>query len=177
MYVRSRCYLGEQNKAAPQPTAASDWSAPLEYIVLEKGSDGIVATVRTNPATFSGDCPVTICADAAVQSYYRKPVNFSWLLSDGKAAPGGNLSFSSSLEIKETGLTCFPVGTGSGGSWTDPPHSGQIYLVVNGKKAFPMPQAGYQVNCSPKTLSTKGVKTLPKSLLQQNNFRMQRKVP
>jgi hypothetical protein len=176
MYVRSRCYLGEPNKAAPQPTAASDWSAPLEFVVLEKGGDGIVASVRVNPPTFAGDCPVQLCADAAVQSYYRKPVNFSWMLSNGKTAPGGTLTFDSSFQVKETDLICFPVGAGNAPGWTDPPHTGQINLVVNGKTAFPMPQAGYQVNCALKALPA-GVKPLQKGMLQQNNFRMRKKVP
>jgi hypothetical protein len=170
-YVRSRCVLGQASNTTPPPSAVSAWSAPLEFIVLDKDSDGIFASVQVNPATFSGDCPVTICADAAIQSYYRTPVNFSWLLSDGKTAPGSALSFNAPLEVKGTDLICFPIGATSSPGWTDPPHSGQIYLVVNGKKAFPMPGAGYQVNCAQKA-RVKGVKSL-----QQSNFRTIKKLP
>lgn len=161
-YARSRCTLGQPNKMAPQPTAVSDWSAPVEFIYLNQGTDGIFASVKVEPAAFSGMCPVTIFASARIQAYYpNTTVNYSWLLSDGQTAPGGTLTFNSQ-EIKDTGTIGFPVGTnwsgGGSSGYKDPPHSGLIYLVVNGKKAFPMPGAGYQVKCTQDSMGKSRIK-------------------
>ncbi len=148
-YARARCTLGQPNKMTPPPTATSDWSSPVEFTVLDKGSNGIFATVRTDTPSYSGSCPKTVVAYAKIQAFLPgTTVNYSWLLSDGQTAPGGKLTFSTPV-IQDTGAIGFVVGGQSAGQYKDPPHSGPIYLVINGQKAaFTMPAASYQVNCT-----------------------------
>ncbi len=148
-YARARCTLGQPNNMMPPPTAMSDWSPPVEFTVLIKGSNGIFASVRTDPESYSGACPKTVLAYARIRAFFvpGTTVNYSWLLSDGQTAPGGKLTPSTPV-IQEVGPMGFIVGGQSSGQYKDPPHSGTISLVVNGQMAFPMPAASYQVNCT-----------------------------
>lgn len=146
-YARAKCMLGEPNPKQPQQTYVTDWSAPIEFVFLDKGSDGIFATVKTDPASYTGACPKTVLAYARIRSFFKNnTVNYSWQLSGGKTSPGGTLSFSTP-GVQDTASIGFPVGVTGSGTYTDPPHSGLIYLIINGKKALPLPGAGYQVNC------------------------------
>jgi len=146
-YARARCTLGQSNKMTPPPTAMSGWSTPVEFTVLDKGSNGIFASVRTDPASYVGACPKAISAYARIQSHMPgKAVTYSWLVSDRQTAPGGNLTFSSP-GIQDIGPEGFPVGGQSSNQYKDPPHSGAIFLIVNGQKAL-APSATYQVTCT-----------------------------
>ena len=137
-YARARCL----------PTIASDWSAPVEFTVLDKGSSGLFGSVRTDPASYTGVCPKTIWAYGRIQSYMGggTKVGYSWLLSDGQTSPGGVLTFSTP-GVQDTNPMGFPVGDKTVCQYKDPPHSGQISLIINDQKAWP-PSASYQVNCT-----------------------------
>ena len=146
-YARARCLVGQPDKKKPQQTITSGWSAPVEFTVLDKGSNGLFGSVRTDPASYTGVCPKTITAYGRIQSYMGgTTVNYSWLLSDGQTSPGGVLTFSTP-GIQDTNPMGFVVGGKTFGQYKDPPHSGLISLIINGQKAWP-PSASYQVNCT-----------------------------
>ena len=87
-YARAKCTLGQPDKMKPQPTAVTDWSAPIEFVFLDKGSDGIFASVKTDPASYTGACPKTVWTYAKIRSFYQQgTVNYSWQLSDGRRTP------------------------------------------------------------------------------------------